>query len=78
VLNPAAMKTSTLTAFAVVMLLGWTALAAGVIGVFAGHPLVTAPAHSHVQSAPVVDAPLLLSETPCEARELDASVRCST
>ncbi len=73
------MKTNlSLALFAALILLGWTALAAGVIAVFAGEPQVSS--HYQQRGAPVL-APALVSdsEAPCPMRvEVpDASVPCS-
>lgn len=47
------MKNSTLALFAVVILLGWTSMAAGVIATFAGQPDLSTRAHRHHEVAPV-------------------------
>jgi hypothetical protein len=73
------MKNTTLTAFAVMILVGWTGLAAGLLASFAGVPEAVNKPHVHLQPASdVPDEPMLFSETPCDARALDASVKCPT
>jgi hypothetical protein len=73
------MKNTTLMAFAVTILIGWTGLAAGLLASFAGHPVAVNRPHVHEQPASEVpDEPMLFSETPCEAQALDASVKCAT
>ena len=74
------MKTFSLPLFAAVILLGWTALAAGVIAVFAGQPTISSKPHPH-ELPPQPEPPALFSdsEAPCPAGEQspDASVPCS-
>ena len=72
------MKTNlSLALFAALILLGWTALAAGVIAVFAGEPQVS----SHYQQPvePTAEPALVSDSAPCPMRveTPDASVPCS-
>lgn len=71
------MNNRALLLFAVLVLVGWTALAAGVIAVFAGEPNASMQSHHHVK--PPVQAkpegPLLSDD--CKSLGLDASVDCS-
>ena len=72
------MKNTTLILFALLILLGWTALAAGVFAAFAGAPDVSTRAHQH-QLVPVVPEEPLYSGRPCKpagAQTPDASVPC--
>jgi hypothetical protein len=74
------MKNTSLALFAALILLGWTALATGVIAVFAGAPEVTSKAHSHGPQPVVTEEPALFSDSkPCPAvpEPVDASVPCS-
>lgn len=67
------MKTSSLIAFAALILLGWTTLAGGVIAVFAGDPTASQRSHSHVEEV----APTPHDDAPCVAdKAADASVPC--
>lgn len=73
------MKNTTLILFALLILVGWTALAAGVFAVFAGEPDFSRRAHQHQeQVAPLPQEPLY-SGRPCEQpgdQTPDASVPC--
>lgn len=72
------MKNAPLIAL-VLVVLGWTALAAGVIATLAGHPAVISTPHHH-RAPPArmkpVSAPLLSSDAPCPADGVDAAVPC--
>ncbi|MDP2275685.1 MAG: hypothetical protein Q8N23_03245 [Archangium sp.] len=70
------MKNISLAVFAALILLGWTALAAGVIAVFAGQPTVSTQLHPH---EPPPEPPALFSDAPCPTGvpPPDASVPCS-
>lgn len=71
----------TLILFGALVLLGWTAMAAGVIAVFAGEPTVSMQSHRHLerQQLPEVTEPgPLLSNCPNGGSSApDASVPCS-
>lgn len=68
------MKTPSLIAFGAMILIGWTALAGGVIAAFAGDPSASRHSHTHEEKIePVRDEGPLLSDAPCEVVE---SVPC--
>lgn len=74
------MKNTTLILFALLILIGWTSLAAGVIAVLAGEPTVSMRTHQH-QLAPPPRVPVepLYSGRPCPNggdQTPDASVPC--
>ncbi len=75
------MKNLSLALFAALILLGWTALAAGVIAVFAGQPTVSTRVHPHELPPEPPEPPALLSDSdaPCPTGDQlpDASVPCS-
>lgn len=73
------MKTLVLPLFAALILLGWTALAAGAIAALAGEPDFVSQRHHHrATPAPTPEPPPLISGTPpCDAASSrDASVPC--
>lgn len=72
------MKNTTLLLFALLILVGWTSLAAGVIAVFHGAPDASMRAHQH-ELAPVLPEEPLYSGRPCPSgsgQTPDASVPC--
>ena len=72
------MKNSTLFLFSLLILVGWTALAAGVFAVFAGEPEVSMQVHQH-EVTPVPPEEPLFSGRPCPpagSQTPDASVPC--
>lgn len=80
------MSNKTIVLFAVLVVVGWTTLAAGVIAVFQGEPTVSVQSHHHVKppqpKAP--EGPMLSedcggdgSECHCDQVGLDGSVPCS-
>jgi hypothetical protein len=74
------MKNTTLILFALLILLGWTSLAAGVLATFNAEPHFSTRAHPH-QVAPPPAAPEapLYSGRPCPTggdQTPDASVLC--
>lgn len=73
-----AMNKLTLVLFGALILIGWTALAAGVIAVFEGEPTVSMQSHQHIEPLnPEFSEPgPLLSD--CSDDGLDGSVPCST
>lgn len=72
------MKNAPLLALLVIVI-GWTTLAAGVLAALAGHPAAVSTPHHHV-APPArvrpVSAPLLTSDAPCPPAGADASVPC--
>ncbi|MFZ5443432.1 MAG: hypothetical protein ACOZQL_25720 [Myxococcota bacterium] len=74
------MKNLPLALFAALILLGWTALAAGVIAVFAADPTASSRKHDHVVPAHgfEIESTPLLSDAPCPTKPeaLDGSVPC--
>ncbi len=72
------MKNISLISFALLILIGWTALAMGVIAAFAGAPEVSTRSHRH-PLPPWVPPDPLISGRPCPAtgtQTSDASVPC--
>lgn len=74
------MKTLALPLFAALILLGWTALAAGAIAALAGEPDFVSQRHQHRAAPPPVaeePAPLISGTPQCDpATSTDASVPC--
>ena len=74
------MKTTTLILFALLILIGWTSLAAGVLAAFAGEPNVSMRTHQHELAPPErVPTEPLYSGRPCPNvgdQTPDASVPC--
>jgi hypothetical protein len=74
------MKNLSLIAFALMILLGWTAVAAGMIAALAGEPNVITRQHDHkIAPLPEGTTPSLYSRVPCPvvpAEGMDGSVPC--
>lgn len=72
------MKNAPLIALLLSVVLGWTALAAGVLAGFAGHPVVRSTPHDHLPRAPLVRPAVrpLAADAPCPPDGVVASVPC--
>ncbi len=73
------MKNTTLALFAVLVLLGWTTLAAGVIASFAGQADVSLKVYRPIEprGGPGAEPERLISDAPCPLDgSPDASVPC--
>ncbi|MFO0593966.1 MAG: hypothetical protein U0228_01645 [Myxococcaceae bacterium] len=63
-----------LVVFALLVILGWTALAAGVIAVFQGEPNASMHSHHHIEKKPNDDGPML---SDCPEGPVDDAGVCS-